>query len=63
MRLLTDVPDVGTGRGVRFYACTGCEHIHKRQIDWKEHFALEEFASERARNELSGSESALGEGA
>jgi hypothetical protein len=42
MRLVTDVPDVGTGRGVRFYACTGCDHIHMRPIDWQEHFATED---------------------
>ncbi len=41
MRLVTDVPEVGTGRGVRFYACADCDHIHMRPIDWKEHFAPE----------------------
>jgi hypothetical protein len=34
MRLL-DVPDVGTGRGVRYYACSRCDHIHMRPIDWR----------------------------
>jgi hypothetical protein len=36
MRLITDVPEVGTGRGVRFYSCTACEHIYMRPIDWNE---------------------------
>jgi len=35
MRLLTDVPDVGTGRGVRYYACSRCDNINMRPIDWR----------------------------
>jgi hypothetical protein len=35
MRPVTDVPEVGTGRGVRYYAFPGCDHIHMRPIDWR----------------------------
>jgi hypothetical protein len=42
MRLLTDVPDVGTGRGVRYYACFRCDHIHMRPIDWRREHLLTE---------------------
>ena len=57
MHLLTDVPDVGTGRGMRYYACSKCDHIQMRPIDWKREHVLsneldeapEDVAASRAR--------------
>jgi hypothetical protein len=51
MRPLTDVPEVGTGRGVRYYGCSRCDHIHMRPIDWRrEHVAATELAEPAERD-------------
>ncbi len=52
--MLTDVPEVGTGHGVRYYGCPRCDHIHMRPIDWRrEHLAAIELepAAERDPND------------
>ena len=57
MRVLTDVPDVGTGRGVRYYACSQCEHIKMRPIDWqREHVAATELDPDAERLERDGND-------